>query len=511
LLSRTLRIAAYTAVFISGLVLAFRAVHGPFRIGSLPVTSPLNAEGIFAVSATILLIARRGFSSHQPKPSKQTVLWLPVILALTMGALWPALGFPLVFDDYTLVQEANSISPATAAYAFTHSGGDGFFRPVGYLSLGMDALWSGRNPSRWHLGGLLLHMANIVLVWFLATRLADRVAANWAAAIFALHGTVLLTPMYLAARFDVLSVFFVLAGLLLFSEYLRKGRRSLLIGCFVSMILGMLTKETAFAFPLLALLLLSRDRKGAVVAGLFTAATLVFAYRFLLLGGLGGYRDPVTGVPQVLRASLLGYLKGFGLRIWSASYFPVNWSHEPNAWLSGLLIVYMATVVCICARTAATRPKLVGALVFIVIALLPLAHLLLVDATLLGAGRFYLALAGFAFLLGYAVRQISGHAQLAAGLILVLFQFAALRHNLTIWSTTANLAAQTCAAAARMSADDAVPVLELPREIDGVPFLGSANGFGACIEFYRDPQRPVRTSVAALRWDDRTRQLVPVR
>jgi len=497
---------------LSGVVLVWRTVHGPFQLGSVPVTSPLNAQSVFGLSATILLIGTRRRAASTQAHARYEILWLSAILLLTLATLWPAVGLPLVFDDYTLAEEGHVVTPATVAYHFTHAGGDGFFRPVGYLSLGLDARWAGRDPFRWHIVGLLLHLANIVLVWRLAGCLAgDCVAALWATTLFAIHGTVLLTPMYLAARFDVLAVFFVLAGLISFQQYLRTNRLSLLALGVASSVLGMLTKETAFVFPLLAILVSgSKVRSHAqAIAGFFGAAALVFIYRYSLLGGLGGYRDPVTGSPQVLDASLLGYLKGFALRIWSAFYFPMNWSHEPEPWLVGLLLAYLAALVWICVCTSASRGRLLAMLAFIVVALLPLAHLLLVDASLLGAGRFYLALVGSAMMLGITLRDTPRPGQLLAGLILVLFQVGALRHNLAIWSATSRLVEQTCVAAGEISGNGrALVVAGLPREIDGVPFLGTNNGFGACVRFYGRAV-PITSRAPALRWDSRTRSLVP--
>jgi 4-amino-4-deoxy-L-arabinose transferase-like glycosyltransferase len=64
----------------------------------------------------------------------------------------------------------------------------------------------------------------------------------------------ILTASYLAARFDVLSGFFMLAGLVLFLSYIEQRSRLGLAMSFVCGLLGMLTKGVAFSFPLLAIL-----------------------------------------------------------------------------------------------------------------------------------------------------------------------------------------------------------------------------------------------------------------
>jgi hypothetical protein len=226
------------------------------------------------------------------------------------------------------------------------------------------------------------------------------------------------------------------------------------------------------------------------------------------MGGIGGYRDPATGKPAILRATYLGYLKGFGLRIWSALYFPVNWSHKPEPWMLLSLLACIVTLSWIAVRARCPRAKVSLGLGFIIIALLPIAHLLLVDVSLLGAGRFYLALPGFAILLGVAIQSATKAERLLLALVLVGFQLAALRHNITIWEGTATLAAKTCSGKLLGLKSGGVLVSGLPSEIDGIPFLGVNNGFEACVTFHQPGAESRVTGQRELRWDDKTREIV---
>ena len=108
----------------------------------------------------------------------------------------------------------------------------------------------------------------------------------------------------------------------------------------VCMVLAILSKESAYIFPLLLVVFLiakrdlSRRRLGVLIP-FFVTAVALFAYRWWLFGGIGGYRDPHTGQSQVLT---LGFstLKALALRLWTALYFPINWSKEPGAWAGGV-------------------------------------------------------------------------------------------------------------------------------------------------------------------------------
>jgi hypothetical protein len=55
------------------------------------------------------------------------------------------------------------------------------------------------------------------------------------------------------------------------------------------------------------------------------AATL-FAIRWWVLGGIGGYVDQRSGKAEVFQLGVLAAAKAAALRIWSALYFPINWS-----------------------------------------------------------------------------------------------------------------------------------------------------------------------------------------
>ena len=485
MLERGLRRFLIVALALSGAVLAWRAIAGPFRLISVPVNSPVNAQGIFGLSLAILLVLNGSLYEESPrKNARHCVAWLAAILLLTVAVLGTALRFPLVFDDYTLARYGQGLNVPMAKYYFSQPGGDGFYRPIGYLSFGLDSIWADHDPLRWHLFSLLLHLANIVLVWMLARRLLqDRIIAVWAAALFALHGTVLLTATFLAARFDVLSVFFVLAGLVLFLRYVQERNRFMLVTSLACACLGFLTKEVAFSFPLLATVVSGRNARvhWRVLAGYFILAGAVFSYRCWLVGGIGGYRDAVTGAPTILRPNYLGLLKGFGLRIWSVFDFPVNWSREPEPWLMVSLVAYLVVLSAVALRAHASRAKLLLTLAFTGVALLPVAHLLLVDASLLGASRFYLAWAGLAMLLAAAMQGLERPGRAVAGVVLIIFQVAALVHNLSIWHDTAALADRTCAMVARTGTH--LSASSLPVQIDGVPFL--RNGFEACVEFHR--------------------------
>jgi hypothetical protein len=155
---------------------------------------------------------------------------------------------------------------------------------------------------------------------------------------------------------------------------------------------------------------------------------------------------------------------------------------------------------------------------FVPLALLPALPLALVGANLWGARVYYLASAGAALLAaaawgGLTSRRLRG----AVAAALVLFHFAALRHQLDAWESVARLAERTCTGAAPLVAsagERPVVVENMPASVDGVFFL--SNGFSECVQMaagrsLRDPlvnvARPPGGDARGWRGDPQRRRL----
>src|SRR5205814_3491964 len=122
------------------------------------------------------------------------------------------------------------------------------------------------------------------------------------------------------------------------------------VGAMACMILAILTKESAYVFPFFLVLLLvsrrhwSRKRLATLIPFHFVA-TALFAYRWMLFGGIGGYRDIQTGAPQALTLGVVHTLKALSLRTWAVLWFPINWSREPNKIFAVLAVAYVLAAV----------------------------------------------------------------------------------------------------------------------------------------------------------------------
>ena len=472
---------------LSGLVLAARALWGP-----LPgVRSPMNAEGVFAFALIAAIFAAAGRDQQKAAPisfARLDAVVLAGLAALTAAAFWRAFSFYFLSDEFVLLKHARLYEFALRPM-FTSPGGDGFFRPVGYWSLAMTERLAGADPALWRAFGLALHLANAVLVYLLGLRTLDsRRAAAFAAALFAVHGAQPEAAVWTAGRFDLLAALFTLLGLLLF---LRGGAsRWAALGCFV---LAALSKESAYVFPLL-LLALPRTRWRATLP-FFIAAAALFAYRWSLFGGIGGYREDQLALGPALKA--------LGLRLGAVLCFPVNWTVEPGP-LGALVLAAGAAALALLAATRTPRARLIFPLALLLAPALPAVSQLLIGPDLQKARLVYLPSAGFCLLIAAAVAGLHGRLGWIVPAAILAASLFHLERNLDAWQYAASRTRPACAAAANClgPAGSSLSVAGAPGSLRGVYFF--QNGLEECIELERNyaPVTIDRHSRAPMaRWD----------
>ena len=448
-------------------------LFGPFRVSWISVVVPLNPEGLFGLAITVLLLTEvptRAFSESRGR----WILPAIAVAAVTMVALRRSLGIYFLSDDFIVVKYASQWTVASFPYLITHGGGDGFFRPFGFVVLAFVAKWAGLNPVLWHAWALALHAVNSVLVMILARRVgASAEAAAFAGMLFGIHGTHPEAAVWIAGQFDLLAAFLVLAGFLLFTmsgTHDRRVRYTLHAAALACFALAAVSKEAAFIFPLFVAGYVLWKRWPLIsCAPYFVLAALLFAYRWSLFGGIGGYLDPATGLPAALSLGFGSTLKAVGIRLWTSLYFPINWSSEASLPLALLAIAYMGALLWLALRSRPAQP-LWPAVIAILIACIPPLSLLAGSPTLSGSRVLYLPSVWFAILLALAIDGLSGRARYAVAAIALLFHFAALQHNLGFWEQ----------ASAQVKAACATDAPDLPPFLQGVPAF--ANGRQECIE-----------------------------
>lgn len=216
-----------------------------------------------------------------PSPQKGLRLfrWLAplAVTAITVGAFLPALqnGFVDWDDRETLLENPHyrGLGWPQLVWAFTtfHKG---HYQPLSWVSFSLDYFLWGMNPLGYHLTSLLLHSANAVFFYFIAIRLlvlalprafipADvllKVAAGFAALIFAVHPLRVESVAWATERRDVLSGLFLLSAVLCYLRYTvvpepGSGRWMWMGGALILYLFSLLSKAIGITLPFILLVL----------------------------------------------------------------------------------------------------------------------------------------------------------------------------------------------------------------------------------------------------------------
>ncbi|MGA7238258.1 MAG: hypothetical protein WBY44_21405 [Bryobacteraceae bacterium] len=436
--------------------LALRAGLGAFSLAGVRIASPLGLESCFACAFLALLFVHT--------PGKHHAEWsvpLAAALALIALAYAPNLSDPFLSDDYILAARA-TFEPARLLALFHTPGGDGSFRPLGYVYFGLLRRLFGANPLAWHSVALAIHLTNCALLCFIVKELwAKRPLAAAAALLFGLHGTRPESVAWSAGNFDLLACAFT------FAATLCALRQRMLASC-TFVVLGILSKESAYAAPAVMLGLAwaggrVRESRMPILAAAAICATML-AWRWTMFHGPGGYIDPSTGQAQVLSFHLGSALKAVLLRVWALMLFPVNWDAFNRS--LPLAVAILMSAAALVFSTPPTRRVLLALLASTVAALLPAYHLALIGQDLNGSRILYLPAAAFCVLCAHLV-----HTKRLAAAALILASGVILRVNLSAWHEDAILADQVCAGTTAQA-----PI----HDRKGIVFF--ANGYAECRE-----------------------------
>jgi len=199
-------------------------------------------------------------------------LFVPAGCAVLLAALvyLNALDNPFVYDDYHLIVDNTSILNGADLQAVIVRD---MTRPVVTLSYALDTWLWGRQPVGYHVTNLLLHVLNVLLVYWLALlasedhRRQDRqrrwasassiVVAFMAAAVLAVHPMMTQAVGYISGRSEVAYSSFFLLAFLAGRRWMLGGGARWWVACVGVWGVAMLAKESAAMLPVV---LLAYDR-----------------------------------------------------------------------------------------------------------------------------------------------------------------------------------------------------------------------------------------------------------
>lgn len=208
---------------------------------------------------------QQGFKDKKKPAAKVAVqgkngfYWmLAVCIILTFIAFVPVFKAGFVsWDDPDYASENQVIRSLGNFDAIVTTPVQGNIHPLTMLSLAINYAVSGKNAMSYHFVNLLLHLLNVILVFFFVLRLTGK--KHWIAFItallFGIHPLHVESVAWVAERKDVLYSFFFLCGLIWYLKYLENGKLVKLLPVLGFFVLSLLSKPAAVIFPLVLILI----------------------------------------------------------------------------------------------------------------------------------------------------------------------------------------------------------------------------------------------------------------
>jgi tetratricopeptide (TPR) repeat protein len=187
------------------------------------------------------------------------IICLFLVIA-TLAVYWQVLDNDFViYDDDKYVTENIHVNKGVTfdglTWAFTSSHSSNW-HPLTWISHMIDCQLYGLNPRGHHITNLLFHVANTLLLLLILVRMTGTLwQSSFVAVLFALHPLHVESVAWVAERKDVLSTFFMMLTLWVYTIYVKKGgiKRYLLVVLFF--ILGLMSKPMLVTLPFILLLL----------------------------------------------------------------------------------------------------------------------------------------------------------------------------------------------------------------------------------------------------------------
>lgn len=192
-------------------------------------------------------------AAERVPPQIRTGGWAALVVLAGVMLFVPSLEYDFVFDDFSLVQNNETVqSLGQAARAMVQGVA---YRPLRTLSYALDHAVGGMDPFVFHLSNLVWFALLLAVAWRVlrAAGLGDG-AALAALALFAAHPVHVDAVAYISGRRDLLSALFILLAFWAYLQFRRTRRAWWWAAVLAGFLLAFLAKELGIVVPALIFL-----------------------------------------------------------------------------------------------------------------------------------------------------------------------------------------------------------------------------------------------------------------
>jgi len=240
------------------------------------------------------------------------LVFLAYIPSLFCGFVW--VDQSQVVEGQSIIHNLNELSNAfTSSTLITRKG---YYRPTFNLSLTADHIIYGKRAWGFHFTNILLHIFNAILAFLILKKFVSEKHAFFISLLWAIHPIGVFAVTWISARADLLFSLFLLLSFYFYLKYKESDKTGHLLIFFSSFILGLMSKDVAYVYPLVILayeIMLSKRKKWVVVLCTFLISFLCLLLKVSLTGKLGTkvpflHGEPLT-VFYTMSVVMLDYLR----------------------------------------------------------------------------------------------------------------------------------------------------------------------------------------------------------
>jgi tetratricopeptide (TPR) repeat protein len=194
-----------------------------------------------------------------PRRYEKYAVW-PLLIVITLAVFGQVARFDFVnFDDPKYVAQnrhvLDGLSRESVAWAFTTTYFSNW-HPLTWISYMLDAQLFGKDPGWFHVTNLLVHTANVLLLFAVLWQMTG---ALWrsalVAALFAIHPLHVESVVWVSERKDVLSTLFGLLSIGAYAHFARRLQRRWYLLALLFFAASMMSKQMLVTLPFVLLLL----------------------------------------------------------------------------------------------------------------------------------------------------------------------------------------------------------------------------------------------------------------
>lgn len=191
---------------------------------------------------------------------KQSILVVLMLIILTLGVYWPVQNYEFInYDDSIYIIKNSNIQTGNTLDGFWWAFSNKYFdlwTPLAYISFIFDYLLFGFNAGGYHWTNVIIHILNIILLYFLFKNLTGAVwRSAFVAAMFAIHPINIESVAWVSERKNVLSTFWGMLTMLFYVWYVKHPDWKRYLSVFISFALGLMSKPMMVTLPFVLLLL----------------------------------------------------------------------------------------------------------------------------------------------------------------------------------------------------------------------------------------------------------------